>query len=40
MASLEDLAGLIAHHREAAEKQFDSEIAKLRLAYGDRVTTC
>src|SRR5262249_3977003 len=39
MASLNDLAGLIAHHRAAAERLFDSEIARLRLAYGDRVVT-
>jgi hypothetical protein len=37
MASLDDLAALIAHHRAAAEKFFDSEVAKLRASYGSRV---
>jgi len=39
MANLDDLAELIAHHRAAAERQFDSEINRLSLAYGDRVVS-
>src|SRR5262245_15606412 len=36
---LDDIAELIQHYREAAEKQFDSELAKLRLTYGPRVVS-
>jgi hypothetical protein len=37
MASpLNDLADLISHHRANAEKLLDSEIAKLRVAHGDK----
>jgi len=35
MASLDDIAELIQRH--PAERIFDSELQKLRLAYGDRV---
>ena len=37
MASLDDLAELIAHHREAAERQYLSEIEKLRHTQGPGV---
>jgi hypothetical protein len=37
MAHLSDIADLIASHRAAAERMFESEIAKLRMTYGDKV---
>jgi hypothetical protein len=37
MASLDDLAGLILHHREAAERLFDSEIEKLNHIHGPAI---
>jgi hypothetical protein len=36
MASLVDLADLIAAHHRAAERLLDSEIAKMRAAHGDK----
>ena len=39
MASLDDLAELIARHREAAARMFDSEIEKLRHVYGQAIVT-
>jgi len=39
MSSIDDLAALIAHHRAQLERAFESEIAKLRLAYGERLVS-
>jgi len=39
MANLDDLAELIAHHREAAERQYLSEIEKLRHVHGPLAVT-
>ena len=36
MASIDDLADLIAQHRATLERAFESEMTKLRLVYGDR----
>jgi hypothetical protein len=37
MANIDDLADLIAAHRARLEHAFKSEMAKLRLTYGDRL---
>jgi hypothetical protein len=37
MASIDDLADLIAQHRATLERAFESELARLRMTYGDRL---
>jgi hypothetical protein len=37
MAHVDDIADLIAHARAQLERAFESELAKLRITYGDRL---
>jgi hypothetical protein len=36
-SSIRDLADLVRHHLATAERAFNSEMVKLRVAYGDRL---